>query len=165
MKCRKCEKEIKDDSVYCSYCAEPQREKCQECGELELIGRKVCESKYKEATETLDSFLYEKVGKWREHITICLAVFVVEAVIISALLIFSRYQLAWMIPVIIITTLLGTGIVMTGYRLQNKAEKDARDKFMQQFGKYADIILKVENQEKGYINTFVRGPKSPDQTS
>ncbi len=53
MTCSKCHKENPDDSNFCRFCAEPLKEKCSECGEMERIGRAVCFKKVMEVKEAL----------------------------------------------------------------------------------------------------------------
>jgi len=51
-------------SNFCSRCGEAVREKCPECGAMELIGRKFCNVEVKNAEECHQEYR-EKVGEWR----------------------------------------------------------------------------------------------------
>ncbi len=57
MTCPKCNKEAQAEWIYCPFCQNPLKEKCPECGEMERIGRLVCESKYKKAKDEYVKFM------------------------------------------------------------------------------------------------------------
>ncbi len=58
MNCPKCKDEYQGDN-FCSNCGAALREKCPECGEMEAIGRAVCETEL----EKMESAEFEYVNK------------------------------------------------------------------------------------------------------
>lgn len=63
MTCPKCNKEIPYDHNLCGYCGNLIREKCLDCGEMEIIGRVVCEKALTDAEEIKEEFVSGKIRK------------------------------------------------------------------------------------------------------
>ena len=57
MTCQKCNNGNQQGN-FCCNCGNPLREKCPECGEMEIIGRPICESKLKKAKDKQYSYGY-----------------------------------------------------------------------------------------------------------
>ena len=59
MICPKCKEDVPRNN-FCGNCGAKLLEKCPECGKMEPIGRKVCESKLAEAKENMYSYIFKK---------------------------------------------------------------------------------------------------------
>ncbi len=64
MKCPKCNKENLSDSNFCRFCSNPLKEKCSECGEMEKIGRPVCEKRIKEISDEFKAYRKKMEDKY-----------------------------------------------------------------------------------------------------
>lgn len=83
MICPKCNKEIPYDHNLCGYCGNPIREKCPECGEMEEIGRAVCETKVQSIKEQAAMFAKQKVpfGKIKPFLFLWVACLVLSVLL------------------------------------------------------------------------------------
>jgi hypothetical protein len=65
MTCSKCNKIVNPDWLCCPFHTElvMLKEKCSECGEMEWIGRIVCENKVRKISDELESYTNEKLKK------------------------------------------------------------------------------------------------------
>lgn len=66
MTCPKCKSE-NQEGIFCSNCANPLKEKCPECGEMEEIGRPACEKKVSEIKweiYTIKTRTYNRYSDW-----------------------------------------------------------------------------------------------------
>jgi hypothetical protein len=77
MTCLNCHKQGKNGK-FCSNCGRRMMEKCFECGEMEWVGRKVCQTKLKEAKlaheEVIKKALIVKSSKTRTCLALLLIV-------------------------------------------------------------------------------------------
>ena len=64
MTCPKCNKEAQVDWLFCPFCQNPLKEKCPECGEMEEIGRLVCEKKIKKIADELSVYTKKEEDKY-----------------------------------------------------------------------------------------------------
>ena len=60
MICPKCQAKNQGGN-FCSNCGNPLREKCDECGKMEPIGRRVCETKLAEARRKVDEYISQAI--------------------------------------------------------------------------------------------------------
>lgn len=148
MNCRKCKKPIDNDSMFCKYCAIPQREKCLECGEMELIGRQVCERKLAEASSAMKTFLKTKVGQWRVYFYTVIFFFLITALMIYFATYYRDYFLNPSVFSVICTitfALIGSIIsVLAGENWQERKKTEIMKQFITENPKYAEILKKEE---------------------
>ncbi|MBU4257306.1 hypothetical protein L6249_01030 [Candidatus Parcubacteria bacterium] len=155
MICPKCNKETLVEWVYCPFCQNPLKKKCQECGQMELIGRPVCETKFAE----IQTYTKKKVKKWRRNISALLLFLMCapSALGISGMIasfkewpptILYLHKIFWLVAgiVSIVALTLPFGIKLINYwvNLEIRAEKQAEQEFFRLHPEYAEIIKKAE---------------------
>lgn len=152
MTCPKCNKEIPYDHNLCGYCGNPIREKCSECGEMEKIGRAVCETKVKDALDKKRGFKEESMGRWSFWFP-CLLILMATVIAFGSIAIADGLEFEFstlaVFPIIlgiaIILSLLIVGPLMI---INNKKEKETERLFQEKFPEYAEIIKKAEGDKK-----------------
>lgn len=142
MTCRKCKNSIDDNSNFCKHCGTVQREKCDECGQMELINlvdNSICE----ERLYTDFRNFYKKRSR------------VAEGLIISGIIIaFVGISIPVILPnntILILTFLLGIIIAITGVSIApghyTKTNDKLRQKFIIKYPAYVKIIRLAKETE------------------
>ncbi len=138
MKCPKCKEEEQWDN-FCSNCGNQLKEKCPECGQMEQIGRRVCETKLKEAEEALSAYISRKVGDWRTLFavlwTLASMVTTVSALIYTACVYFDCFTIKMPVgwkPMLLIDILLIISLIYP-FRLGDSWQSKARDRAKKEF--------------------------------
>ncbi|MEA1926055.1 MAG: zinc ribbon domain-containing protein [Patescibacteria group bacterium] len=159
MICPKC-KSKNQFGNFCSECGNPLKEKCPECGKMEPIGRKICETKLEEARKAQKEYLKNKVREWR--IIGGVIGGIVGGSILGFLTVFGFWILAnakfaehtlishhwqfWggLILLGMFITLFVFPIISLGLKKQRQAEQKAIQKFLQEHPDYAEILRQAE---------------------
>lgn len=151
MNCPKCKDKDQKDN-FCSNCGAALTEKCPECGEMELIGRMVCEIKY-EAAKNKYCEMYATKDKlyitWFVFITIFGFIgIVVAGKIISNHIEKESFQVILYLSAWIFAFLWFAIVGMYVDRTEPKSKQARRVKFYKKFPEYAGIFEKVEEGGK-----------------
>ncbi len=151
MKCPKCKDEDQWEN-FCSNCGKQLKDKCPECGEMEWIGRKVCETKIKEAEEKLSTYQQQMVGEWRLFLFIFLlfaGIALATALVYTLFVYFDVFPetspISWKIILPIIDLFLATFIfwlLKKFYTRQSKAFIKSKKEFFRLHPDYAELIKK-----------------------
>lgn len=159
MTCLKCNKEVNPEWLCCPFHAEMVmlKKKCLECGEMERIGRLVCESKYKKANNEFINFMNNSRPKYVGYaliIALCsLALFLVLAFLIAIASLFLENHILKKMPVIlfILGSFSSIIIAMIGLLLDaflGPYSKKYREPLEQEFFRlhpdYAEILEKAK---------------------
>ncbi|TSC94906.1 MAG: Uncharacterized protein Athens071425_195 [Parcubacteria group bacterium Athens0714_25] len=167
MICRNCNNPIDNDSLFCKHCGAMQKEKCPECGEMELIGHPVCETLLKKIRREKWKFISDHTEKFPSSdsglatfLAFLIAVQVVIAIIAGIILIL--YFLGWVKDFIFPYALWATiffGIESwLSYKAamrylegnEKKMTEDrikTEDKFLAENPEYAEILKKAEEKK------------------
>lgn len=141
MKCTKCESE-NQQGKFCSNCGTKLKEKCPECGQMELIGRLVCETKLQKIDDLKWDYIIKERKMWR---------FVLLSGLIGLIIIFGCIS-----PIFLSASFLeASGIflfcfclsILIGHKcikFQKQAEKIAEKEFWQKHPDYVEIIKKAK---------------------
>jgi len=125
------------------------KEKCVECGKMESLGRKVCESKIIQIKEEQDSFLARHVAKPSAIIMIVgvLLMFVLPFIVMRpadkmANLGASSYWIR-----LCLSVAPGVGIMIGSFLFDEIARPKAKRKFFQLRPDYAELLKKEEGNK------------------
>lgn len=126
---------------FCSNCGERLKEKCSECGEMETIGRVVCETKIRQINKERATFVQEKsnyLGSIAIYLTlifgICLAVG-------------GFTKIEWLIglaPVLFIVITIYLAVVY--FKLFDKITKKAEKEFFRLHPDYTELLKRAEEK-------------------
>jgi len=156
MLCPKCKENVPRNN-FCGNCGEKLLEKCSECGKMEPIGRKVCETKLEKAKQKLGKHLKNNIRYWIFYLGLFGGL---PATALTAIG-FSRfittlfkinfnampdYQIIFCIvtPISIAAVLVFLLLVLLGYKKQKQAEQKATQEFLQKHPDYAEILRKAK---------------------
>ena len=155
MICLKCKENVPRNN-YCGNCGAKLLEKCPECGKMEPIGRKVCETKLEEAEQARKEYLKSKVGHWRSLSSTLFSAFVTCLASTGILIGLVTYtSIVWqftigslflIIIIILIIYFICLPIIYMGDKKQKQAEQKALQKFLQENPGYAEILRKAEEK-------------------
>lgn len=139
MKCIKCGSKNQQGN-FCSNCGTKLREKCPECGQMELIGRLVCETKLQKANKLRWNYVVKKTRQvWRVLLYASFILLIAILGIISIVLLTeSTLEIILLCFFIIVFTL----VKIT--KFQERIEKRAEKKFFELNPEYAKIIEKAK---------------------
>jgi hypothetical protein len=141
MTCPKCKNN--QFGNYCSECGEKLRERCAECGKMEFIDRKVCETKLAEAKKEKEGY----IGLWDLQIRLMQPFSVLFPIIVAFI---TEYYVQKYFPTlcrIILWSIMGV-IVLTPVVLLEiarvKSIKKRTREFPQKFPHLAEILKRAE---------------------
>lgn len=147
-----------ENGNFCSQCGIAIREKCPECGEMEWIGRKICEKNIKEAREAWNAYIdpIQKKSKFRTGIAtlstlvVVITSFVVMIIIPHNFLHYhspSDWIMFYLAALVMLPTVLGMVFIsfVLG-KIDAAKERDiekVRCVFKQESSDYAEILKKA----------------------
>jgi len=151
MNCPRCKDEYQEDN-FCSNCGVALWEKCSECGEMELIGRSVCETKYEAAKNEYCEMYDAKDALWIIWF-LCVAIFGFIGIVVAGKIISNHienesfqvilYLSAWILAF--------SWVAIVGMyvdRTEPKSKKMRRAEFYKKFPEYTGIFEEVEKGGK-----------------
>lgn len=145
MNCPKCKSEGQNGN-FCSNCGEKLKERCRECGQIERIGRKICDKKIRQIEEEIADYQnknsrnYSSIG-----MNIALIVCVLCIMLIFASLAFPINIERKMTKTIVSVVFLGALASMVAGQILHKCKrKQTKQKFLQLRPDYAEILKKTE---------------------
>jgi hypothetical protein len=124
-----------------------QKEKCPECGEMEIIGRPVCETKLMEASAFLDNFIQESIGV-KNGLIIFTTLFASFSLMILMILMIEAFKNEVSALIIFICTIVF--VISCGYKIENweaSARKKAERSFFFEHPEYTEILKKAEEKK------------------
>lgn len=151
MTCPECNKEAQAEWLFCPFCQNPLKEKCPECGEMEQIGRAVCEKEVRKINIEKQQYIEKKVPDFFTRILLpgsALGTILYLGAIISGFI--WGYDGA-----LTVTFWVGIGILVMSVpvwrvaditvapRLEKRAEKE----FFRLHPDYAEILKKAEGEK------------------
>lgn len=151
MNCPKCGSKNQKQN-FCGNCGAALWEKCPECGEMELIGRRVCEKKYRYASNIQRTFANSYANKKLSVIMGWILCYIA-----GSLWIFSSYLVAKIeFPInefaialiLLLATIPISLLVITSINRKLRAMDEGKREFLKQHPDYAEILKKVEEGEK-----------------
>jgi len=144
---------------FCKLCGVTLEEKCPECGEMELIGRKVCQTKLSEAITARNQSKKEtrgKIDKRRFNIglltIIGFCIFILIGALINRYYIIESYHnavLAMFVVTAIALSMLFLILDMIFWdKWKCKKLQEAENKFLSENPAYAEIIRQAEEKNE-----------------
>jgi hypothetical protein len=133
MTCPKCKSENQEGN-FCSNCGNKLKEKCPECGEMEPIGRPVCETRLEQAESKRYDYTSRRLKNW--FLFEALSIFFVMAIVA---LHFGQE------PPIKIPTIIGSSTILTifiVFQFNVLAEARREKEFLVKFPAEAEILRK-----------------------
>ena len=153
MTCPKCNKKVNRDWLCCPFHTElvMLKEKCPECGEMEWIERKVCETKVKKIESEISSYAGENVP---DYLGLGIKIAASMIVPLSIGLIADKYFsnpmiVAWIVvtSVLIFAVSMPIGGLLE-FTLGKWQKERVKQKFICEHPKYAGILKKAKGEEK-----------------
>jgi len=143
MNCPKCKDEYQEDN-FCSNCGNQIKEKCPECGEMEFVGRLVCETLIKKIRKEQNCYMITNIFDFHEHIMTLILVGLVIVV-----LGFIQTE-SGAIPFfgIIVMGLAALDQILFLSKIKPKLTLQAEWEFFRLHPDYAEILKKAEKGEK-----------------
>ncbi len=146
MKCIKCGSENQQGS-FCSNCGTKLKEKCAECGQMELIGRVVCETKLQKAEKLRWDYIAKKTRQtWKLFLYSSLILLITILGLLSAVLLTK--SILEVTEVVLLYFLIIAFIFIKIIKFEYRSEERAKKKFFKLNPKYAEIIKKAEGGKK-----------------
>jgi len=154
MTCPKCKSE-NEEGNFCSNCANPLKKKCSECGEMEWIGRNVCETLVEEAQTKQAEYIKQGMPDLFERTAIPIVVLAAVMILFGSYV--SEYhKFAWMTKttaeiITVVGGLIGCVAIPAGLfaeaKLGVRSEAKKRREFFQKFPEYAEILKKAKGDK------------------
>lgn len=155
MTCPKCNKAAQAEWLFCPFCQNPLKEKCPECGEMEWIGRIVCKSLVDEARTKQVEYLKQGTPDLFEK-TVLPMIVLSAAMILFGAYVSEYHKVAWITKttaeiITVVGGLIGCASIPAGLLTEAKfgvrSEAKKRQKFLQKFPEYAEILEKAKSAE------------------
>lgn len=154
MICPECEKETYGPD-FCGHCAAPVREKCGECGKMELIGKKFCATKIRSVENLLKAHKISGIWKYEFNIIpiLLFGLLALLVFIFSQIYADKHAEDAFAQTLAPVSVLLIIVIMMPGAFLSEQIEKTRRKKLLDSFlssnPNHPEYKQVLEREEKG----------------
>ncbi|EKE21802.1 MAG: hypothetical protein ACD_7C00125G0005 [uncultured bacterium] len=160
--CRKCGAELvcshPSYDIFCASCGIALKEKCPECGEMELIGRKICQTKLSEAITARNRSKKETRGKIdTQRFSIGLLAIIGFFIFILIGALFNHYYIIASHTNAVLAVFVVTAMALSMSFLildmifwdkwKRKKLQEAEDKFLEENPVYAGIIRQAEEDK------------------
>lgn len=141
MTCQKCNNQ-NEGGNFCGNCAEPLKEKCPECGEMELIGRVVCEKKLRVAKKEWERYSMDQHdGKY-------IMLMFTEIILLFMSILFASHSSEWLLLKEIVFVVGGAMVIALTFILMIIRRPVAEQRFIRLHPDYAEIMEKEKGEKK-----------------
>ena len=153
MTCPRCQTENQIGN-FCSECGEKLRERCPECGGMELIGRKICESLISKATEKKYEHVWRRVDKYLwlfvalTTMMPLLAPFLYEYYYTKGFHLNPSNPGSMLIHVFVMVIAIFVVCVIASIKYRNRRQERLLKNFSEKFPAEAEILRKAEGGKK-----------------